>query len=345
MPGEVGFKIAAYAKTDVGRVRPGNEDNFLVVNLSTADTWTPDIVHGEPEDNLTTFAQSHYGHLLAVSDGMGGALAGEVASRLAVECVRDRMLELQASPTYSKFPFPERLRLSIELANLYIYQMSVKRPECAGMGATFTALGLSGSNGYFAQIGDSRAYVIRTGQMQQLTRDQSLVGQLVQAGHITEEEAERHTYKNVILQALGASPTVNVEVDVLGLRDMDIVLLCSDGLSNKVRIDEMKRLIDDSPSLKEACESLVTLANQRGGEDNITVMIAQFAGSGLPGPERRSVSFTAGLIADSSMLDRWGAESIPRDPDLPYEIETRLVDDVDDEEDTIVPTDKLKLPE
>ena len=327
MPGEVGFKIAAYAKTDVGRVRPGNEDNFLVVNLSTADTWTPDIVHGEPEDNLTTFAQSHYGHLLAVSDGMGGALAGEVASRLAVECVRDRMLELQASPTYSKFPFPERLRLSIELANLYIYQMSLKRPECAGMGATFTALGLSGSNGYFAQIGDSRAYVIRTGQMQQLTRDQSLVGQLVQAGHITEEEAERHTYKNVILQALGAS------------------LLCSDGLSNKVRIDEMKRLIDDSPSLKEACESLVTLANERGGEDNITVMIAQFAGGGLPGPERRSVSFTAGLIADSSMLDRWGAESIPRDPDLPYEIETRLVDDVDDEEDTIVPTDKLKLPE
>ena len=148
-----------------------------------------------------------------------------------------------------------------------------------------------------------------------------------------------------ILQALGAAPTVNVEVDMLGLRDMDIVLLCSDGLSNKVRTDEMKQLVDDSPSLKEACESLVTLANERGGEDNITVMIAQFAGGGLPGPERRSVSFTAGLIADSSMLDRWGAEGIPRDPDLPYEIESRLVDDVDDEEDTIVPTDKLKLPE
>lgn len=339
MAGEVGFKIAVYAKTDVGRVRPGNEDNFLVVNLSTADTWTPDVVDGEPADCLTTFNQSHYGQILAVSDGMGGALAGEVASRMAVECVRDRMLELQASPSYSKFPFHERLRLAIELANLYIYQMSLKRMECSGMGATFTALGLYGTTAYFAQIGDSRAYVIRAGQVQQLTRDQSLVGQLVQAGHITEEEAERHTYKNVILQALGASPSVNVEVDKLSLRDMDLVVLCSDGLSNKVRSDEIRQIVDISPSLKEACETLVGLANERGGEDNITVMIAQFAGSGLPAPERRAGGFTAGLISDANMQDRWGAESIARDPDLPYEIEPRLVDD---EEDTLPPTESLK---
>src|SRR5262244_4564890 len=139
MAEEIAFKISLYAKTDVGVVRSGNEDNFLVLNLSTADTWKPDSFEGDPVEHLTTFGQSHYGSLVAVTDGMGGALAGEVASRLAVECVRDRMLELQASPAYSKFAFHERLRLSIELANLYIHQMSLKRPEYTGMGATFTA--------------------------------------------------------------------------------------------------------------------------------------------------------------------------------------------------------------
>ena len=131
MAEDTGFNIEVYAKTDVGVVRPGNEDNFVVLNLSTADTWKPDENDGQPMRNLTSFAQSHYGALIAVTDGMGGALAGEVASRLAVECVRDRMLELQASPTYSKFPLSERLRLSVELANLYIYQLSLKRSECS----------------------------------------------------------------------------------------------------------------------------------------------------------------------------------------------------------------------
>src|SRR5947209_17814981 len=137
MPEETAFKLSVYAKSDVGSVRQGNEDNFLVLNLSTAGTWKPGVEEVNPPDNLTSFSQSHYGSLIAVTDGMGGALAGEVASRLAVECVRDRMLELQASPSYSKFSFPERLRLSIELANLYVYQLSDKRPDSNGNGAIF----------------------------------------------------------------------------------------------------------------------------------------------------------------------------------------------------------------
>ncbi|HLG14554.1 MAG TPA: PP2C family serine/threonine-protein phosphatase [Blastocatellia bacterium] len=334
MADDVAFNIAVYAKTDVGMLRPGNEDGFLVLNLSTADTWTPDTVAGDPADALTCFPQSHYGSVLAVTDGMGGALAGEVASRLAVECVRDRMLEIQASPTYSKLPFHERLRLSIELANAYIYQMGLKRSECTGMGATFTAAGVSGSTAYFAQVGDSRAYVIRGGRVQQITKDQSLVGHLVEAGHITEEEAERHTYKNVILQALGASPLVNVAVDRLALREMDVVVLCSDGLTNKMRAEEMEEIIDGAGSLKEACESLVALANSRGGEDNITVLVAQFAGGKLreeadADSERDTATLTAGL-------DRWGAEFVPRDPGLPAEIDPALLDD---EEDTLPPAD------
>jgi protein phosphatase len=323
-------------------VRSGNEDSFLVLNLSTADTWTPFKITDDPPDKLTMFNQSHYGSVLAVTDGMGGALAGEVASRLAVECVRDRMLELQASSYYAKFPFHERLRFSIELANVYIYQMSLKRPECQGMGATFTAVGLFGGNAYFAQVGDSRAYVIRGKEVKQVTRDQSLVGQLVQAGHITEEEAEKHTYKNVILQALGAAPNLNVAVDELKLRDMDIVMLCSDGLSNKVRSDEMQRIIDKSDSLKEACEALINLANRRGGEDNITALVAQFAGGRLKPVERIDPdetkplkSGTGPMTVEAPPPSRWGAISIPRDPALPQEIDSGLLDE---EEDTLRPT-------
>lgn len=340
MSEDYAFNIAVYAMTHVGMVRSGNEDNFLVLNLTTADTWTPGKIQDEPAAHLTTFAQSHYGSLLAVSDGMGGALAGEVASHHAIECVRDRMLELQASPTYARIPFHERLRLSVELANLYIHQMSLRRSEYAGMGATFTAAGFFGTIAYFAQVGDSRAYLIRGGKVQKVTRDQSLVEQLVEAGHITEEEAERHTYKNVILQALGASPSVNVVVDSVELRDLDIILLCSDGLTSnfKVKPEEMVSLIDQSHSLKEACESLVAVANQRGGEDNITVLVAQVTSGKLPTLEADSHAATMPLNGTANLQDRWGAETIPRDPNLPYEVDLGLVDD---EEETIPPTEKL----
>lgn len=328
-------------------VRPGNEDSFLVLNLSTADTWTPYKATDDPPENLTLFNQSHYGSLLAVTDGMGGALAGEVASRLAVECVRDRMLELQASPYYAKFAFHERLRFSIELANLYIYQMSLKRPECQGMGATFTAVGLFGSNAYFAQVGDSRAYVIRGKEVKQVTADQSLVTQLVKAGHITAEEAEKHTYKNVILQALGAAPNLNVVVDELKLRNLDIVMLCSDGLSNKVRSEEILRVIDKSESLKEACDSLINLANKRGGEDNITTLVAQFAGGHLKPIERNEVeetkplkSGTGPVTVEAPRTSGWGAITIQRDPALPQEIDSELLDE---EEDTLRPTEERPI--
>ena len=356
MAEEIAFKISVYAKSDVGMVRSGNEDNFLVLNLSTADTWKPEGNNADPPLSLTTFSQSHYGSIVAVTDGMGGALAGEVASRLAVECVRDRMLELQASPSYSKFAFAERLRLSIELANLYIYQMSAKRAEYSGMGATFTAVGLSGTGAYFGQVGDSRAYLIRGGRIQQMTRDQSLVGQLVEAGHLTEEEAERHSYRNVILQALGASTNLNVVIDHLPIRDMDTFALCSDGLSNKVRIEEIKSVIDECGSLKEACEELISLANERGGEDNITILIAQVSGGKLiPAEEDRTTALLTSdsgkhTVADSGThekwVERWGAETLPRNPDLPYHIDHDLLDDEEEatippEEDTIPPTDKL----
>jgi protein phosphatase len=276
--------LALYAQTDVGMVRSGNEDNFLILDLSTGQSW---IAHEQENHSLLTYGQGYYGALLAVSDGMGGALAGEVASRLAVETVRDRMLQLQAHEVYGRLSFQERLRLAIEEANALINEEGNNNPAHRGLGATFTAAATLGDRIYFAQVGDSRAYLLRNGRIARITKDQSLVQQLIDAGQITEEEAETHQYKNVILQALGAHPNVNVEVSSLPLRQYDTLLLCSDGLSGKMHADEIARIVHSAPDLKSACHELINLANERGGEDNITVVVAQFTGADLLPAEDR----------------------------------------------------------
>jgi PPM family protein phosphatase len=295
------INLALYAQTDVGMVRSGNEDNFLILDLSTGRSWT---ASEEESSDLLTYAQGYYGSLLAVSDGMGGALAGEVASRMAVETVRDRMLQLQAHEVYSRLPFHERLRLSIEEANILINGESQTNPAHKGLGATFTAVAAVGSQVYFGQVGDSRAYLIRGNSIVRTTKDQSLVQQLIDAGQITEEEAETHSYRNVILQALGAHGSVNVEVSCETLCNMDTLVICSDGLSGKVHQDEIARIIYEARDFKSACQHLINLANERGGEDNITVVIAQFSGSGLALPESAQVE----------------PQSLARSPDTPTEI-------------------------
>jgi protein phosphatase len=295
------INLALYAQTDVGMVRSGNEDNFLILDLSTGRSWT---ASEEEPPELLTYAQGYYGSLLAVSDGMGGALAGEVASRMAVETVRDRMLQLQAHEVYSRLSFHERLRLSIEEANILINGESQTNPAHKGLGATFTAVATVGNQVFFGQVGDSRAYLIRGTNIVRTTKDQSLVQQLIDAGQITEEEAETHSYRNVILQALGAHSNVNVEVGCLPLCNMDTLVICSDGLSGKVHQDEIARIIHESRDFKSACQHLINLANERGGEDNITVVIAQFSGSGLALPE-------------SEMVE---PQSLARSPDTPTEI-------------------------
>jgi len=294
------INLALYAQTDVGMVRSGNEDNFLILDLSSGKSWTAN--EEEPQE-LLTYAQGYYGTLLAVSDGMGGALAGEVASRMAVETVRDRMLQLQAHDIYGKMPFHERMRLAVEEANLVIHSDGQTNQAHRGLGATFTAVGINGNNLYFAQVGDSRAYLIRQGDISRVTKDQSLVQQLIDAGQITEEEAETHSYRNVILQALGAHNNVNVEVNKVELCQLDTLVLCSDGLSGKMHAEDIARVVIAAGDFKSACQSLIHLANERGGEDNITVVIAQFSGSGLPLPN--------GSVEP---------EGLARSPDTPTEI-------------------------
>ena len=293
------MKIELYAQTDVGRIRQGNEDNFLVLDLATSRSWTGSEAGAEPPAPLREFELNKPGAVMVVSDGMGGALAGDVASRMAVETVREMLIGGDeetgqggggGGPT-DDVPLVECLRNAAGYANYAIHRKSLEDPRCSGMGATLTATAVTDGALDFVQVGDSRAYVIRDGEIRLATKDQSLVQQLVDVGQISEEDAETHMFRNVILQALGAQSELAPVMSRVPLRRGDLVLLCSDGLSGKLRAEEIRDIVaarkDD---LTAACDELVAEANRRGGEDNITVVIARFTGDDLPAPDNSDIA-------------------------------------------------------
>ncbi len=286
--------VETHATSHIGRVRKGNEDNYLLLQISDANLWTSSQDPGDFIIESQQFEIDETGVVLAVSDGMGGALAGEVASQMAVETVSESFLDMDPEKTIS----PDALNNSLigklyeatVYANHLIHQQGRSDPQYQGMGATFTGIGITPEAVDLIQVGDSRAYLVRNGYITQVTKDQSLVQQLIDANQISPEEAETHTLKNVILQALGAQNEIYpVAARLMPQRD-DIILLCSDGLSNKLGSEDMRRIILENLSqLKMACAELVKLANERGGEDNITLIIAKLTGSGLPEPSDEAV--------------------------------------------------------
>jgi protein phosphatase len=181
--------------------------------------------------------------------------------------------------------FAFRMREAVELANARIYSYAREHPEVRGMGTTVTAAGVYGSELYLAQIGDSRAYLVREAEAIQLTKDQSLMQRLVDAGELTEDEAEQSERRNIILQALGPDPKVKVDLTHQSLRNGDTLIVCSDGLSGLVRREEFAELARDHADLPALCSALIDLANARGGPDNITVVTARFEVEGLPKTE------------------------------------------------------------
>jgi PPM family protein phosphatase len=268
-------RVCVFGKTDLGRTREHNEDTFLVADLSTGNASL------QPE--VRRHDVGPRGSLFMVADGMGGAAAGELASAMAADLIYRHMATAWASdPASSPDQFAFRMREAVELANSRIYSYARAHPEVRGMGTTVTAAGIFGGDLYLTQIGDSRAYLVRGSDAVQLTKDQSLMQRLVDAGELTQDEAEQSERRNIILQALGPDPRVKVDLTHQPVRRGDTLILCSDGLSGVVRREEFAQLAQDYADLAALCSALIDLANSRGGPDNITVVAARFEGEGLP---------------------------------------------------------------
>jgi len=271
--------VDSYGLSDVGLVRTNNEDSFLIA------TPTGDFGNHNPAEFNGMLPEN--GAMFIVADGMGGAQAGEVASRMAVDTVaRNFIHTIQKTQPLDQQTLISTLTDTIQAANELIFLEGKKNSECNGMGTTLTAATVSGSTIFFAQLGDSRAYLARKGAISQMTKDQSLVAQMVASGSLSPEEAKNHPQRNVILQALGIQSQVDVAITLAELRKGDQIVLCSDGLSGKVDAEEIREFLEKFEP-KAACQGLVRMARERGGEDNITVIIARFNGDGLsdPGPE------------------------------------------------------------
>ncbi|HEX5895945.1 MAG TPA: Stp1/IreP family PP2C-type Ser/Thr phosphatase [Thermoleophilaceae bacterium] len=228
--------IEQAGRTDVGRQRSANEDSLVV----------------RPP-------------LFAVADGMGGAKAGEVASAVAVEAVE--------AAKESGEPAEAQLAGIVREANRRIYDLAVADESRRGMGTTLTLAKLHGDEVSLAHVGDSRAYRMRGGELEQLTRDHSLVAELERSGQITPEAAEHHPQRSIITRALGPEPDVEVDTYTLTGREGDLFLICSDGLTSMISDDEVGSILRSAGSLDEAADALVRAANQSGGKDNITVIL------------------------------------------------------------------------
>lgn len=273
------IRITVFGKTDVGLVREHNEDCFLIADVAN------EAKTGDPKEPLQ-IPLGGKGALFLVCDGMGGAAAGEVASQMAVESISSA---LAAADPLPREGFARRLRRAIEDANDRIYAQSRDNQSERGMGTTCTAVALVDGTLLVGQIGDSRCYVLRSGRLAQVTKDQSLAWQLIEAGAMTVEEAKAFEHANIILQALGVQERVDVALSQVPLRRGDVVLISSDGLHGPVSDEEMMQILQDEPDVKKACERLVSRALEREGPDNISVVVAHFDGPGLPDPQPHDV--------------------------------------------------------
>jgi protein phosphatase len=232
------------ARSDVGRRRRVNEDRFAIV---------PDL------------------GLYLVADGMGGHSAGQLASELAAEAALRAVRTLDGATT----SLAEKLRFAVASANKEIFATAQQRSEYAGMGTTLVALLAGERRAALAHVGDSRAYLVRRGRIRQLTDDHSLVGELVRRREISPDAAREHPHRHVLTRALGVRRTVEADLAEISPEPGDCFVLCSDGLTLHVRDAEIGRVVSELADPEEACARLVEMANERGGEDNTTVVVVR----------------------------------------------------------------------
>jgi serine/threonine protein phosphatase PrpC len=250
-------QIVSSGLSDVGRVRTNNEDSFRIVEAL---------------------------NLFILSDGMGGEAHGEVASAMAVDVINkycESEKEDSGATVLDEVPAnissqTRRLKQAVAQANFQIFQAAQKNPEQRGMGATITALWLKDTLMSIAHVGDSRAYLLRNGNLQQLTNDHSLVAEQVRRGLITPQQAEESEMQSVLLRALGAHPEVEIDADEVEIIPRDVLLLCSDGLTRMVTEPEIAGALQAETVPSAAAERLISLANENGGVDNVTVIVVRF---------------------------------------------------------------------
>lgn len=267
------MRIISCGRTVTGKVRRNNEDNLWIGAVGATD-----VVPGDADvEGRSNFP----GFLLAVADGMGGAKAGEIASRLAVETLARSISErmgVTSGDVGASTASPDPMAVgkdAVKEANEHILRDGKQDVTREGMGTTLTVAWILGRNVELFQIGDSRAYLYRSGKLEQLTKDQSLVGKLIEEGVLSEEEAERVAGRHIILQALGSEEDLDVVHRRMQLEKDDVLLLCTDGLSGLVRRETMEGAMRKYPVLSDACKGLIDLAEREGGTDNITVLLAR----------------------------------------------------------------------
>jgi protein phosphatase len=255
----------------VGRRRSINEDDLAVVDLQDRRVFDPPEIESHPIAGK--------GLLLAVCDGVGGHRAGEIASELCLEVLVEEFEELSGPDCAPD----EAFRKAVENVNARVWKKAGKDPKLHGMATTLTAVVVCPSNMIVAQVGDSRAYLLRKNTLTQLTRDQSFVETMVSSGALSEEEAKASPYRNMILQAIGREKKVDVALEQIAPEPGDVLLLCTDGLCGVVGSDAIARAMA-RPLLEEGVRELIGMANEAGGPDNITVLVARVDDPAVPGP-------------------------------------------------------------
>lgn len=273
------------ARTDIGLVRKTNEDNYLVLGLE----------RGERDEKRLDRIGAR-GFMFAVCDGVGGSAAGEVASQIAVESLARKM---QSATLSSESAFARAMVQAIHVANVDIRKDAKANPSREGMSSTCTVAGIHGTKLFLGQVGDSRAYVLRCGVLAQLTKDQSLVNHLVELGQISAAEAECSPKSNIILQSLGSSEDIRVDLSWLDLCQGDRLLLCTDGLSGVVDIDLIYRALTKIDAPDACAERLIELARAAGGRDNITALVCDLSGDDLGTPRAEEIPEYRGYDLDA----------------------------------------------
>lgn len=273
-PAPAGVRLEFGARSDVGKVRPSNQDRYLIARLcKSVEVLAANL---PPEQGLPPVARE--GYLLLVADGMGGYSGGERASALVAREAITHVLE--TAKWFFRLDDPDeevRLRLlreGLEKVDGMLIEDGRNEPALAGMGTTLTALSILGAEAFIVHVGDSRAYLFRDGKLEQLTQDHTVAQELVRQGLIRPEEARTHRLRHVLTNVLGGKPGVEGEVVKLSLADGDRLLLCTDGLHGSVPDDQIGEILNRRSSAEEACRDLVDAALSRGGRDNVTAVVA-----------------------------------------------------------------------